>query len=387
MAINITNLVNAINAKSATIGTGVDSALDKAVSLAGEVKNASIYSTINDLPAADSSNSGEIVRLGRSTNASTKYYISFRDKWKQIGVSDSDVVTGGQFLPFQGTNFGYTSGSTTTIDKFSFASDGNATNVGVLSLARNRGHAGQSSEVFGYTSGGYNNGHGSNVIDKFPFAADGNATDVGNLTQSRSFPAGQSSNEFGYGYNSGGEYSIGQYAWNRSNRIDKFPFASDANATIVGGLTRSHRSVTGQSSTVSGYTSGGGFPGSFNNIDKFPFATDTNATDVGDLTVGRYGTAGQSSTVSGYNSGGTPTTNRIDKFPFASNANATTVGDLSLGRYEAAGQSSTASGYTSGGRSPTTVNNIDKFPFASDGNATDVGDLTVARFGTAGQQY
>ena len=30
-----------------------------------------------------------------------------------------------------------------------------------------------------------------NVIDKFPFASDTNATDVGDLTVSRDFPAGQ----------------------------------------------------------------------------------------------------------------------------------------------------------------------------------------------------
>lgn len=44
--------------------------------------------------------------------------------------------------------------------------------------------------------------------------------------------------------------------------------------------------------TVSGYTSGG-FPPASNVIDKFPFASDANASDVGDLTVGRYGPAGQ----------------------------------------------------------------------------------------------
>jgi len=39
--------------------------------------------------------------------------------------------------------------------------------------------------------------------------------------------------------------------------------------------------------TVSGYSSGGYTPVPVNVIDKFPFASDTNATDVGDLTVAR----------------------------------------------------------------------------------------------------
>jgi hypothetical protein len=48
--------------------------------------------------------------------------------------------------------------------------------------------------------------------------------------------------------------------------------------------------------TVAGYTSGGfSPPGNLNTIDKFPFATDTNATDVGDITAQQRGPTGQSS--------------------------------------------------------------------------------------------
>jgi hypothetical protein len=48
--------------------------------------------------------------------------------------------------------------------------------------------------------------------------------------------------------------------------------------------------------TIAGYTSGGEAQlGSTttNIIDKFPFATDSNATDVGDLTVARLYSTGQ----------------------------------------------------------------------------------------------
>jgi hypothetical protein len=74
--------------------------------------------------------------------------------------------------------------------------------------------------------------------------------------------------------------------------IDKFPFATDANATDVGDLTQARNVPAGQSSTSSGYVSGGNL-GPLNTIDKFPFATDANATDVGDLTQARSWTAGQ----------------------------------------------------------------------------------------------
>ena len=157
MAFNITNLVNAINAKSATVGA--DSALDRAVLLANDIKNALIYSSLDDLPSADSSNSGRFFRVGDANDANTKYYVSQRNRWNLIGLDDSDVVTEGQFPPFQGSNYGYTSGgdgpsgNTDLIDKFPFSTDANATDVGDLTVAR-RETAGQSSIVSGYTSGG-----------------------------------------------------------------------------------------------------------------------------------------------------------------------------------------------------------------------------------------
>jgi hypothetical protein len=292
---------------------------------------------------------------------------------------------------FQGSNYGYASGGSDSssifniTEKFSFTSDGNATDVGDLTQARG-GAAGQSSSVSGYTSGGnldvFPSVNTVNTSDKFPFASDGNATDVGDLTQSRDDTSGQSSSTSGY--------TSGGYAPIIVNTIDKFPFASDNNATDVGDLTVARGRTAGQSSSVSGYTSGGYGPVYSNTIDKFPFASDGNATDVGDLTgtVGQVKQfpAGQSSTVSGYTSGGhSPSLTTIDKFPFASDSNATDVGDITVARFSMAGQSSTASGYTSGGYE--TINIIDKFPFSSDANATDVGDLTQGRWGIAGQQY
>ena len=208
--------------------------------------------------------------------------------------------------------------------------------------------------VAGYASGGGANATRYNIIDKFPFATNANATDIGDLTVSRSSCRGQSS-QFS-GYTSGGSITASPFY---SNVIDKFPFATDANATDVGDLTVARDHAAGQSSIESGYTSGGIDPGFPNVIDKFPFATDANATDVGDLTVARGG-SGQSSTVSGYTSGGQRASqpsppipfnilNVIDKFPFATDANATDVGDLSRLYGDQAGQSSDVNGYTSGG--------------------------------------
>ena len=228
---------------------------------------------------------------------------------------------------------------------------------------------------YGYTSGGYYTPGTNyyNIIDKFPFASDANAADVGNLSVSRFGVGSQSSTTHGYS-------SAGNTGSN-SNVIDKFPFATDSNATDVGDMTIAQMTTAGQTSGTYGYATGD-YP-SNDVIQKFPFATDSNATDIGNLTVARDYVAGQSSTTHGYSTGGIAAgTDVIDKFPFASDTNATDVGNLTAGRGDVAGQSSTTYGYTSG-RS----NVIDKYPFASDTNATDVGDLTVTRWAVSGQQY
>ena len=94
--------------------------------------------------------------------------------------------------------------------------------------------------VSGYSSGG-EAPPSVDTIQKFSFAADGNATDVGNLTQARSLLAGQSSTTFGY--TSAG---LAPAAPQPQPTVDKFPFASDANATDVGDLTRATYDPTGQ---------------------------------------------------------------------------------------------------------------------------------------------
>jgi hypothetical protein len=296
---------------------------------------------------------------------------------------------------YAGDNSGYASGGFTvnTIDKFPFATDANATDVGDLTQARSK-PCGQSSAVSGYSSGGGGPpppGAAQNIIDKFPFASDGNATDVGDLTRTTNSSVGNNSELRGY---TSGSDQI-------SNVIDSFPFASDSNATDVGDLTLSRGSGAGQSSTIAGYVSGGTAPGTpiqSNVIDRFSFAANSNAADVGDLIINKSLLAGQSSLTHGFTSGGyrSPPAifySNIESFSFASGGNSFNVAFLTGLRHTASGQSSAKNGYTSGGTTPvfpnssTNVNTIDKFPFASDANATDVGDLTQARAAPAGQQY
>jgi hypothetical protein len=283
-----------------------------------------------------------------------------------------------------GTVSGYSSGGVTqytigqpavnTVDKFPFATNGAATDVGDLTVSRVQ-TAGQSSSTSGYVSSGgltlfgYSGGQVSNAIEKFPFATDTNIADVGDSYGSVS-ATGHSSTT--HGYVVGGVYA--------PSAFHKFSFASDGNSSTVApspGFTN----ASGTSSETSGYITTIRFSSS---IVKFPFATDSTTTFVGNITQGRYYATGTNSAQFGYASGGAPgSINTIDKFPFASDANATDVGDLTSGRYGMAGQSSLTHAYNSGG---SISNQIQRFPFATDVNATAVGTLSQARGQISGQQ-
>lgn len=224
-----------------------------------------------------------------------------------------------------------------------------------------------------------------NSIDKFPFATDTNAVLIG--THTHNGEQGSSSSSTTHGYTAGG------YPSGSLNNIQKFSFATNGNASNIGTLATGRRSIGGgHSSSTQGFCAGGwnGPLGSFvyrNEIEKFPFSTDSNAIDHGDLTQARGEVSGQSSVSSGYTSGGTNSTpgtgghrNTIDKYPFAANSNATDVGDLSATRWGSGGQSSATHGYSTGGYGaplPAAVQIIDKFPFATDTNASDIGNFVT----------
>ena len=300
--------------------------------------------------------------------------------------------------PDQGVSFGYesggappspTQGALTTIDRYPFAADAPATDVGELAVCRND-QAGNSSSVSGYNSGGRETnyppyGQDTNRIDKFPFASEDTCTDVGNLIQDRRNVSGHPSGTFGY--SSGGVTpNVGIFA----HTIDKFPFAADTNASDVGELIFC-LTVAGQASSENGYATGGWCEvprQSRDFIQKFPFASDTSATDIGELTQSRSFSGANNSKICGYNSGGViwPGPNSVpvdtmDKFPFASDASATDVAEIAVDSSEGT-TNSTVSGYITSGR----TDGIAKFPFAADAAATDIGELSQARVGGTGQQ-
>lgn len=232
--------------------------------------------------------------------------------------------------------------------------------------------------VSGYSMGGTINPASAstqNTIQKFPFATDSNATDVSDLTITKA--NGSSSSSAISGYHAGGVSSPGV----ATNVIDKFSFASGSNATDVGDT--SYVGSEGPGGTMSdthGYSTGGAFPAGVSQIIKYSFTTDENATLVGTGAHGRQA-GGCMSEINGYHVGG-QNNSAYDEYPFATDSNATQVGTTiptAYGNYGVnAASSSETHGYVAG--SALNVNVIQKFPFATPSlNASDVGDLTAGK--------
>ena len=393
-----TDTTDADNITSGTLPTArldTGTTANKIVLLDGNAKLPAISgASLTGIESATVSTSDPVIATNPSGGVGTKWinktsgevYIctdatAGANVWTNVGAGSGDV----QPWAFQGESYGYTSGgwpnppATDVIDKFSFTTDGNAVDVGNLTLARTMG-CGHTSVSYGWTSGGRGTGWGTlnNNIDKFSFSSDGNATDSGDLLTTWATGAGHSSTT--HGYIAGGEPS-----GSSSNSIQKFAFVSGGNASAISGvLTFARLGCCGVSAESYGYTIGGQSPYS-NVIEKMNFSTDANATDVGDLSIARNSFAGTSSSTEGFVGGGgdagtPPGANQIEKWSFASDANATSHGNLSREAYGVCGQSATSYGYTSGGYVPNTYSNIiDKYAYTSNTTATDVGNLTVAR--------
>lgn len=168
----------------------------------------------------------------------------------------------------------------TDIDRFSFASGNDGSNIGDLGTATWQ-QSSQQSATHGYACYAPQN---STIMQKYPFTSSTTTTDIGNLYSGKYGAAGTNSET--YGYHSGG------YLPTYSNMIQKFPFASDTDGSAsVGSLIFSGRYFGASSSFTYGYVHGGttsNAPGRRNYIQKHPFTSDTNASDVGDLTVTQY---------------------------------------------------------------------------------------------------
>ena len=324
--------------------------------------------------------------------------------WTNVGAGSGDVLPNVGVL--HGSSYGYTIGGSLAgpswskqniIDKFAFASSANSVDVGDL-IAVTYQASSSSASLYGYCAGGGDGNTSVNVIQKFSTTVNANATDVGDLETGTKEPIGHTSSTAGYTVG-GRTYSIPPSA--TLNKIQKYAFASDGNATDVANLNVNRNAPISADSTTHGFTFGGytahpAASSTQNSIDRFQFSNDSDATDWADLLAHKVRAAGTQSTTHGYSAAGytaspSPATyiNVIEKFTFASQNNSTNVGDtLSAEDEGVAGHSTTSYGYLSGAyQSPVTaLDRIQRWSFSSDGNSTDVGNLTAGRYGTTGTQ-
>lgn len=383
MTISITEMIAGLEAKIAAADSNITtSELLNLLNTAEELGGGHIlYDSAAFLPT-DSAHIGTIRRV--SGTGHVKAYNGTEWIFLDSAAPASSYV-------FQGSISGYTSGGTPslsdvskTIQKFSFTSDGNSTDVGDLTRRIANPGQGASSSTDGYTlSGG--NPSAVATVDKFPFATDANAATTNNniAITSASYTSSETA-----GYQVAG---VNPYPGSFGTQISKYVFANDTSTADAGDTATIYFNSFACNSGSVMYAYGGA-NSSYTTIDaieKYPFSAEGTMTDVGNLTTarrfgGRAG-QGQNSSTHGYAAGGTvwpgpgSLLNVIDKFPFAADANATDVGDMTITGFERLGTSSTASGYASGGDTgPADTNVIEKFSFSTDGNATDVGDLDHA---------
>jgi uncharacterized protein (DUF779 family) len=172
---------------------------------------------------------------------------------------------------------------------FAFASIITSVDIGDLDYFRHgAGGACDGPGGYGYVMGGRISSDAADVtnIDRWAFASGGDSSDVGDLTVSRASRAGLSSAT--HGYKAGGYKVSGAY---RTKFIDKFAWGSSSNATTVGNLVTGVQGNAPASAEAYGFTFGGRYP-VYNTRERFSFVTDGNAEDWGDLSLARTGPGG-----------------------------------------------------------------------------------------------
>jgi hypothetical protein len=227
------------------------------------------------------------------------------------------------------------------IEYFSWATSGNATSFGTLSVSRMY-LAGASNSTRGLYAGGTGGGGGgsySNVIDYITIGTTGNATDFGDLTAQRGFLTGLASTTRAC-------FAGGYYPSTATTEIQYVTIASTGNATNFGALTLARYQAESLADATRGVVAGG-YVGSTNNtIDYFTIASTGNAIDFGDLTAASYAGAGAAGSTRGLIARGYQgsATAGIDYITIQSTGNASSFGNLSEARYDLSGASNSHGG-------------------------------------------
>ena len=252
-------------------------------------------------------------------------------------------------------------GGNNTLNYFTIATAGNATDFGDLLYGANSCACSSSTRgVFAQQS--------ANVLNYITFSTTGNATDFGDLSNTK-YGRGACSNST-RGLFAGGDG--GGY----SNVIDYITIATTGNSTDFGDLTVARGRITSTSSPTRGLFCCGENASAQNVIDYVTIASIGNATDFGDFTVSPVSNmdfwgACSSSTRAIIAPGDARSAGYVT---IASTGNSSTFGTLSgFSNREIAGTSNNTRGVFAG----SSTNTISYFTIATTGDSTDFGDLLV----------
>ncbi len=290
--------------------------------------------------------------------------------WTNVGTGSGDVIP----YSYAGSIAGYSmGGGNNHIDKYTFASDGDAEASGILLTSNNSYHGTQSvqSSTAGYTMGGYGAPYLSR-IDKFLFAnSSGSASaGVGSITGTANGVAG--CNDITHGYRVAGWTGGGT----GFNIIERFPFATDGACDDVGDLGKSGHGCSSSSTETHGYITGAqASPNTA--VQKFAFASSGSSTDAPQTLINYRDYAGSATnTTHGFVMGGNRTTVRIDveSYAFASSAAMSDIGDLHHTVHSCSSSSSQTHGYCAGDAVDNSKR-IHKIQLSSSATGTSVGNL------------
>ena len=206
-------------------------------------------------PTISTNPSGGVGTLWKNTSSGEMYCCTDatagENVWTNVGAGTDNIAP----YAFQGTQYGYHFGSADfgpsgIVQKISFTSDGNSTNVASTTQSRDT-WAGCTGETHGYLAAGYAGGTTYNIIDRLAYAADSSMSDVGDLIAAKRSVGASNSQTYGYIH--------GGYSGGTINVIERYQMQASSNAADVGDLSVA-RNYPGGNSDVGysyGYCSGG----------------------------------------------------------------------------------------------------------------------------------
>jgi len=376
--------LNAPDSPTGVSGSAGDEQVDVSFTAPSDVGGSAItgYRVQSNDGIGASGSSSPITVTGLTNGTSYTFNVWAINAFGWSSPSDaSDSVSPQSAIALVAQGYRYSGGFVylNTIDQFSIASTGNATDFGDLTVARGE-LAGLSSSTRGVFGGGQVSGGHSDVIDYVTIASAGNATDFGNLISNAGLDKLAACSNETRGIFAGGNDN----GYGVKNVIQYITIASAGNATDFGDLLGVDEWLAGLASPTRGVFGGGSYNAT--RIQYVTIATTGNATNFGSLTVGREQLGACSSGTRGVFAGGNGPSNVMDYITIASTGNAADFGDLSLARTMLSGTSSSIRGVFSGGQSSSQTvnyNTIDYITIASTGNAVDFGNLTLSCKGTA----